>query len=285
MAVLLLVTCAPAVAQPKLNRCAAEAGGETVTLEAEDGVELAGLAFGEGSRGVVLAVGQMDRICGWVPLAKSLRDAGFQVLAYESRLFKPGEGAYRQDRDVVAAAAVLRERGVSSIVAGGGDSGAVAVVVAAPRIPGLAGVFLVAPMLGWGREGKNPMDAVAGIKSVTVPVLILASEENSVAEVDLTDSARQLAEASTSSRLQLVPGKAMSLQLIEKEQVTGEIRKFVGERLPESFLDRYRLVVVIGVVLLVLGLVLVAVLLLRRRARAQAEAIPSGGRPDVVDLG
>ncbi len=274
VAAFVLTSVAPAAAQPKteLNKCVpADLREDAITFKAEDGVELPGLVFGSGSSGVLLAHTQTEFICDWLPLARQLADDGHQVLVYEMRTLLLRENRNRYDLDVLGAAAELDRRGATSIVAGGGGTGATAIAAAAGKISGLTGVFLLTPFQAF-RTSSSDLDAVAGIGAVKVPSLVVAAQDDVIetgdADVEnprLADHARAVAGAASNAKLEIVPGKAHFAELIGDAALSEKMRAFVRETSPPpTFLERWLMPIVGGVLLLVL-FVVAGVVVRRRR--------------------
>lgn len=276
-----LVSAVPVVAQPKteLHKCVpADLREDAITFKTEDGVELPGLVFGSGSSGVLLAHTQTEFICDWLPLARQLAEDGHQVLVYEMRTLLLRENRNRYDLDVLAAAAELDSRGASSIVAGGGGTGATAIATAAGKIPGLKGMFLLTPFKAF-QTSSSDLDAVGGIGAVEVPSLVVAAQDDVIESGDtsyvedtrLADHARAVAGAASNAKLEIVPGKAHFAELIDDAVLSEKVRAFVRETSPPpTFLERWLMVIVGGVLLLLLFVVAVVVVL-RRRAHSSVK--------------
>ncbi|MDT7788672.1 MAG: hypothetical protein QOF58_7091 [Pseudonocardiales bacterium] len=285
VAAFVLVSASPSSAQPKteLNKCVpADLRDDAISFEAEDGVELPGLVFGSGSSGVLLAHTQTEFLCDWLPLARQLAEDGHQVLVYEMRSMMLRENRHRYDLDVLGAAKELDSRGASSIVAGGGGTGATAIATAAAKIPSLKGMFLLTPFKTF-QTSSSDLDAVAGIGTVQVPSFIAAAQDDVIElgdselqDVRLADHARQIADAATNAKLQIVPGKAQSAELTDDPAMRDEVRAFVRESSPPpTFLERWWLPIGGGV--LVLALVIAGVVVLRRKRSATTGQDVSAG--------
>ncbi len=149
-----------------------------VQFVTDDGVALCGYVLGTGSRGITLAHARGWGLKSWLPFGERLAKAGYQVILWEFRDTAPsGSSAdgmgQRWDLDVLAAAQVLRERGVTEIIAMGASYGGTATVVAAAEIPELAGVVILsAPAY------DMEIDAISAIESVTAPAFFAVSKED-----------------------------------------------------------------------------------------------------------
>jgi pimeloyl-ACP methyl ester carboxylesterase len=115
---------------------------ETVHFRAADGVRLDGRLFGDGRVGVVLVhMGRDgDSQVDWLGLARRLDDGGYLALTYNRRGVCPGGAsgcsggidAYSASwKDVVAAVALVRDRGAEKTVVVGASIGAMSSLYAA----------------------------------------------------------------------------------------------------------------------------------------------------------
>ncbi|KJK45463.1 hypothetical protein UK23_26085 [Lentzea aerocolonigenes] len=206
-----------------------------------------------------------DSYCDWLPLAQSLADAGHQVLLFELGDPRMSKDEHKYDLDVRAAAQELTRRGATSILAGGEVPTAAGAVPAAPRIQGLAGLVLVTPVrnLG-GYERSSIRDVKPVLESLTVPVLIAASDTPSVnGDPSSADVARDLASAAADPRLDLVSGSSLGVFLVKADVgLRDRIVSFAGEVQAKPWYERYMWLMTGGV--LVLGL-LGSLLVFRRR--------------------
>lgn len=285
VAAFILAGAAPAIAQPKtdtvLDQCLpAELREDAITFKTEDNIVLPGLVFGSGSSGVVLAHGETEQICAWLPLARQLADDGFQVLLHQSRSpLLPREARARYDRDVLAAAKELDRRGASSIVIGGAGTSAAAIASIASKVQNLKGVFLLTP-LQTCRRTDFEFDTLAGIESVQAPVFVAAAQDDVVElkvdhldDVRLADDARAVAGAAPNDRLEIVPGKARGVELMEDAALRDEVRAFAREVAPPpSFAARWWPLIAGGVVMLV-GVLALVIFWRRRLSTARPEAV------------
>jgi pimeloyl-ACP methyl ester carboxylesterase len=184
-----------------------------VRFTAADSVRLIGVRLGSGPRGVVLGhMGGQD-LCAWLPYARRLVTAGYNVLVFDFR--QHGSSAYpvavrkvwRIDLDMRAAVAALRRRGVQTVVVAGGSLGAIASVTAGsvirPPVDGI--VSLSAP------ARFSQVDAAAAAPHLTAPVLYVAADDDGEFAVD----ARRLYEltASQDKRLVVYPAGGHGINL------------------------------------------------------------------------
>jgi pimeloyl-ACP methyl ester carboxylesterase len=199
---------ASGAAPPKLRETcltAKERAG-AVSFRASDGTQLAGVVLGSGPRAVVLSHEYGADLCSWLPYGRTLVARGFRVLAIDLRGAgssgqPPGEAASRFDRDVVAAAKLVRSAGAKRVVLAGGSIGGAAVLIGAASIPpSVDGVISVSsPASAFG------LDALAAVRHLRAPVLIVNGRDDPITPVS---DARRLygAAASRSKRLVILPG-------------------------------------------------------------------------------
>ena len=185
-----------------------------VRFPASDGTRLIGVLLGTGPNVVVLAHqgggGAPGDLCAWIPYARSLRAAGYRVLAFDHRTFGSSGtprlvSRYgRVDRDVVGAVRFVRGRGASRVVIGGASLGGAAVMGAAAAIrPAVDGVFTVG-----GTRTFGAVDALAAAARLTMPALFVAAEDDGGGQFALEAREMYDACASPDRRLAIFPGPA-----------------------------------------------------------------------------
>jgi pimeloyl-ACP methyl ester carboxylesterase len=173
-----------------------------VSFAADDGAKLVGVLLGRGPRGVVLAHEKYADLCSWLPYGRTLVARGYRVLALDLRGFgssagPPDKARYRYDRDVIAAAKLLRQRGVTRVVLIGGSIGGAAVVVGARAItPAVAGVVGVS-----APAADTDVNALAAVRKLSVPILLINGARDPIVPVS---DARRLYRAAASREKRLV---------------------------------------------------------------------------------
>lgn len=193
---------------PKLQlaaRCVTKAERRRVVrFQAADRTRLIGVELGAGRRGVVLSHGYRQNVCDWIRHARRFARGGYRVLVFEHR--NHGSSSYtrkrfwRIDHDVVGAVRTIRARGARTVVLAGSSMGATAVLTgaAAMRVPVDGVVSLSAP------THISSVDAEAAVRSLVVPTLFVAAEQDD----PFDDDALTLfnASAAREKRLEVVPG-------------------------------------------------------------------------------
>jgi hypothetical protein len=130
------------------------------------------------------------------------------------------------DRDTMAGVNELTRRGANRILAGGASCGGSSSVVAAPRIPGFAGLIVMSSPRVCG-----PLHAVDVVKSVRQPSLFAFSP----GDMGFEEEVRGLYEASGASdkRLVIVPGGVHGTDMLrlpgEGPKLTATILAFVDD--------------------------------------------------------
>jgi pimeloyl-ACP methyl ester carboxylesterase len=144
------------------------------------GVEIGGVLLGRGRVGVVFAHESPGDLCQWLFYARVLERRGYAVLPIDLNGFgssppAPGSPARTHwDRDVAAAAAVLRARGVEKVVLIGASVGGTCVVAAAAEIrPPVAAVIDLS-----GPTESSGVDALAAARRLRVPALYEVSDDD-----------------------------------------------------------------------------------------------------------
>ena len=177
-----------------------------VSIRATDGVRIQGLLFGStGKLGVVLGHQNLSDLCEWHDEAARFAAAGYRALAIDFRGFgsspRPtGIKALRLPADVAGAAAELRRRGATRVVAIGSSMGGTAVVVAAAnRTNRIDGVVSLS-----GASAYRGMDALAAAKRLVVPARFAAASR----DPGFASAARALTRATRSrdKAVLVVPG-------------------------------------------------------------------------------
>jgi pimeloyl-ACP methyl ester carboxylesterase len=203
---LVLAAAAPAAAPPHYDRCGTKAERtRAIAFRAADGTRLVGLLLGKGTRGVVLAHQFRSNLCEWLPTARVLVKSGYRVLAFD---FRDNGSGGAIDLDVSAAGRALTSRGVQKLYVAGGSMGGTAALVAAPKLaPQLAGVVSLS-----GPAHFQDLDAAAAVAALTVPVLYVASADDS----PYVDDARALFAATPEAdkQLEVVPGSAHGASIL-----------------------------------------------------------------------
>lgn len=204
---------------------------ESITIPIAGGEALPADLYGQGPRGVVLiAHGGYSTNASWAAEARTLADAGFRVLVFETRgavsLRAGNETACLYDAacmaaDVLAAVRFLRKRGVGWVaVVGGSAGGGAASQASTGADPGdIDRLVLLAPM---------SIDHPEQIKG---PKLFVTSREDRNAEgLRLPGIQSQYARAAEPKRMVIIEGAAHGQRLFataEGPRVMREILAFL----------------------------------------------------------
>jgi alpha-beta hydrolase superfamily lysophospholipase len=228
----LAVTTAQAAVEPPAIYClkASERNG-ALWFKAGDGAKLAGVVLGKGTRGLVLAHTSDGSLCESLPHARRYAGAGYRVLAFDMRGYgysaRPrGLAAYRYDSDIVGAVRELRGRGAKKVVLMGASLGALAVLVAAPRVAVDGVVSLSSPAAYRG------LDALAAAPKLRAASLFVAAERDRNASFDFAADARKLhgAAGAPEKRLEIVAGGDHGWHLLAARPVRDLVDSFVRAR-------------------------------------------------------
>ncbi|NEZ41913.1 alpha/beta hydrolase [Paenibacillus alvei] len=174
-----------------------------VEFVTQDGVKLCGYVLGSGNKGITLGHENGWMVDSWLPFAERLVKEGYMVILWAFRNDEPsdsvsGDGTYRRDLDVLAAAQVLRERGATKILSMGASIGGTSTAVAAPNIPELVGLGILSSPRQFG---INPeISALEAVKKIDVPAFFAVSEKDPTG--NYYDEVKALYEASASKQKQ-----------------------------------------------------------------------------------
>jgi pimeloyl-ACP methyl ester carboxylesterase len=207
---------APTPTQSPIASCVSDAEQSTggLLLPVAGGRHADAVIVGAGATGIVLANQLGADLCtGKSRYGDPMSRHGYRVLMFNYSGADPG-------RDVLAAVAAFRSRGVQKVfligASKGGTSALYAAAHAQPRVAGV--VSLSGPM------DIDGVDAVAAVRTLTVPALFVAAEGDG----SFAAAALQLHAvcASRDKKLDLEPGGAHGWELLD-DKVQGLIDGFL----------------------------------------------------------
>ncbi len=145
----------------------------SVFFRTTDGVKLAGVILGKGTKGVTLAHQSRGDLCIWMPFARTLARAGYLVLPFDFRGYGASKSGKRPDfpADVAAAGRALRAGGAKKVVYLGASLGGTASLAAATLAPAPAGIISLS-----GPAAFGSMDGAGAVGKVDVPLLLVAAK-------------------------------------------------------------------------------------------------------------
>jgi dienelactone hydrolase len=182
-------------------------------------VQLAGVLLGTGTKGIVLSHGSGGDLCEWLPHARELASAGYRVLTYDTHAL------LRVDREMAAAVEALRRSGAQRVAVAGSSLGALASLTGAALLSQQPDVVI--SLSSPNRVG--PVDGVAAVRKLHVPVLFVAEQEDQ----PFADDARELYAAATSPvrRLEIFPGSAHGVGMLEEPSIRTLFDAFLAMNL------------------------------------------------------
>lgn len=214
-----------AIAVTGCGRAEAPKESEAVHFRSEDGFQLEGTIFGNGTKGVVLAHMFPADQSSWFRFAGELSSRGFQVLTFNFRGYGESQGDKEIgiiDRDVRSAARFLTDRGARSIGLVGASMGGTAALIAAATLPVDAVATISAPVTFRG------LDASTSVATVNASKLFIAAKDDGEA----ADAADRLFRASTPPRdIQILAGNDHGTDIFEGssgEEVTTLVIDFLN---------------------------------------------------------
>jgi pimeloyl-ACP methyl ester carboxylesterase len=178
-----------------------------VSFRARDRIALRAVLLGRGKTGIALGHEYHGDLCNWLPFARTLAARGYLVLAFDFR--NSGSSQYAPqllvDRDMVAAAALLRAHGAQRVELAGASMGGTAALAAGAS----AHAARVASLSGPADFGG--VDAVAGVRKLRVPVLLLVGKGDTefVPDVKRIDAAAHRATTTLSIQDSSAHGTAL----------------------------------------------------------------------------
>lgn len=219
-----------------LSCASTSAAATTITLRAEDGVQLSAVwhAPGQPAPAVLLLHSYLHSHADWDPVAGQLHDAGFAVLALDLRGHGASGGVVSPDtlqllpRDVKAAIVWLEHQPLvlaTRIGIGGLNLGATLAVMAAGADPAVRSLALVSPAAEFrGLRADSAMRAFAGRSGAA---LLVAGALDPYA----SRSARQFAEVTPGLR---------DLRIIEGTEANGRALLQSRPDLARTLVDWFR---------------------------------------------
>ncbi len=218
-------TSSPAPAPPNpsfiADGCIPAGAGTAVKIPASEHT-IPAVVYGHGARGVVLSNQSDQDLCQWKAFAPWLAKAGYQVVSWDY-------GADTPENELAVVAAALRARGAGRLVLIGASKGAKATLVAAARIPGVAGVISLS---GEAREADGTVVA-DHVAKLTAPVLFITAKQD---PYGAASAGRQFVSVSPSQhkRLVTVDGEDHGVDLLtgsHGQEVTALITRFLAKHL------------------------------------------------------
>ena len=178
---------------------------ENVTFTTEDGLILEGRVFGSGPNYVVLAHMRPAAMDSWSSFAEELASKGYSALTFNFRGYGASDGrGFRVDVDVIAAIDHALSLGADNVFVVGASMGGTGAIAAAAARPVASVVTLSAPARFEG------VDAVAAAAKVSVPILLIAGENNPPYP---KEAERIAAAAAGPTEIRIIPSSAHGTDL------------------------------------------------------------------------
>ena len=219
-ALLAAVAAAAAIAAAPPPALGSRCGPEYAALNAHpfwfraaDGTRLDGATFGKGRATVLFATEYPADLCRWLGFAPAIARDGFRVFLFDFRGLglsgSPKRASARNAylSDLAGAAIEARRRGNGRLLLLGASLGGTVVLTGAPRlVPQPAAVISLSGEASLtGRFPGSGLDALAAVRRLRAPLLIVGSRADSLApETDLLRLKR--AAGSREKRTLVFPG-------------------------------------------------------------------------------
>jgi pimeloyl-ACP methyl ester carboxylesterase len=191
---------------------------EEVSFTTDDQVRLSGTLFGEGELAVILAHQgtQGTDQTSWQPFAKLLAQEGFTALTFDFRGRGQSEGTLELSelvRDVRAAEALLRDRGLTRIVCMGASMGGTSCVKLALETD-LEGLVVIASTMSLGPPTDvYPQD----YELLALPKLFVCAEDDTTG--GLADTVQEMYDLSPEPKqIKFFPGAVHGTELFDTPQ-------------------------------------------------------------------
>jgi len=160
--------------------CSSTSGlrARSMWFAASDGVRLYGIEAGTGRTAVVLAHEGGTDLCGWLPYARTLQDAGLRVFAFDFRGYglsgRPPSADLALGRDLAGAVTRVRADGATEVFLMGASMGGAAVVQNSAGIDAAGRISLSGTRL-WSGYGVNDP---AGVRRASAPFLYVGTRDD-----------------------------------------------------------------------------------------------------------
>lgn len=191
-----------------------QAKAHSVTFPSATGQDVEAFVTGTGSTALVLMHQAESDVCQWVPKGMDLAAQGYRVVAVDS--------AGSEVAEVRAAVAYARSKGAAKVLLVGASKGGTAVLSAAgaitPKVDAV--VALSAPSVYTG------MDASLVVPELTMPVLYMASENDS----SFAASAKELSRATKKAPendLYIVDGVNHGVSMLDSDENYAKVKGFL----------------------------------------------------------
>jgi pimeloyl-ACP methyl ester carboxylesterase len=196
-------------------------GSRAVTFPGPAGTKLAGREAGTGAVALVLAHGASTTMQSWYAPMDDWADAGYRVLAFNSRGVGDSTGAASTDpvaraADIEAAVRRARAAGATHVVVMGSSLGAQAALMVAGREDVAAVV------------GVSPATIPSGLDSITAPAFFVASVGDSGPAANARDLGRYFDRPA-----EIVSGSVHGADLFtDHPEATRAVGEFLAEVVP-----------------------------------------------------
>jgi len=158
-------------------------GPWTLAFETADGTTLSGVAYGQGTVGIVLAPMYPGGKEGWTSFAQAVAQQRYRALAFDFRGY--GESGGQSDvtassEDLSAAISLLKANGAQQIVVIGAGPGGMAAIKIAPQDAAIRGIVIISSSLDYDEFEITNSD----LNALATPSLWLAARNDMTQQVE-----------------------------------------------------------------------------------------------------
>jgi esterase/lipase len=200
----------------------------SVTFTTEDGIELSGTLYGQGTEAVIFSHMSHGSRAEWRELPEKMASMGYMALAYDFRGRGESDGTFdppASGKDLMAAVAFVRKEGAQKIALIGASMGAMASAKVA-AVETAEAVICLAGGISWSGLEVSDQELAA----ITAPLLVITSEEDRFVK----DTLHIYEAASGPKEKHLYPGSTHGTDLFDThgEDLSQRLINFIRKNMP-----------------------------------------------------
>jgi alpha/beta superfamily hydrolase len=184
-------------------------GPRSVTFTTEDGLQLSGTLYGQGTAAIIFSHMSDGSRAEWRDLPEKMAGMGYMALAYDFRGRGDSEGTFdppASNKDLMAAVNFIRDEGAQKIALIGASMGAMASAKVA-AVEKTEAVICLAGGISW----SGPEISDQELAAISAPLLVITSEEDQFVQ----DTLHIYEVASSPKEKHLYPGRTHGTDLFD----------------------------------------------------------------------